>query len=139
MPNNQKVTRGCRNNNPLNIRHSKAFGWKGEQLPDNDGFCRFSNLVMGMRAAICLVRSYNYKHNLYTIHDIIYRFAPPSENHTDQYIAFVCAKTGLQEHRYIKFDTEECLRMLQAMAMYESKMDISLDKWKEAYLEVFRI
>lgn len=135
---NYTQTRGWRNNNPLNIRHNKAFAWKGEELADNDGFCRFRNLICGIRAAICLIRSYNMRHRIYTLAEIINRFAPPSENHTDQYIAFVCKRTGYQPTTIVKYNSEECLVLLQAMAYYESRMEISIDKMKEAYLEVFR-
>lgn len=138
MAKNETITRGYRNNNPLNIRHNKSFAWRGEQLCDNDGFARFSSVIFGMRAAICIIRSYNYKYRIYSVRDIIYRFAPPSENHTEQYISYVCAKTGFRPETRIAYNSEECLTLLKTMAIYESKMDLSLDKWKEAYLEVFR-
>ena len=73
-------TRGERNNNPLNIRHVPGMTWKGEMLPDNDRFCRFTNMTFGVRAAFALMRTYNLRYNIVTIRGIIERWAPPTEN-----------------------------------------------------------
>lgn len=130
----EKETRGKRNNNPLNIRHSKTFAWKGELFPDNDGFCRFSTLVYGIRACIALLRSYNLRYNIYTVRDIINRWAPPSENHTEIYIAYICKETGFNPDTRISYNSPFCDVLIKAMAKYESKMDLSLDDIKRAYL-----
>lgn len=80
---------GIRCNNPLNIRYNKKNHWKGETDPSN-GFCTFSDMIYGCRAAlVLLVHYYNRKHD--TIRKIIRRWAPPSENDTKSYIRTVSA------------------------------------------------
>lgn len=133
-----KNTRGYRNNNPLNIRHNKSFMWQGEMVADNDGFCRFRSTTYGLRAAFCIIRSYNIRHGIYTVADIITRFAPPSENHTDKYIAFICSRTGFTPDTEIRYNDQKAKSLIQAMAFYESKMVFSLDFLNEAYKYINR-
>lgn len=123
----EKETRGKRNNNPLNIRHSKTFAWKGELFPDNDGFCRFSTLIYGIRACFALLRTYNIRYNIYSLRDIIERWAPPSENHTEIYIAYICSQTGYDPSTKIWYNSPYAVHLIKAMAKYESKMDLSID------------
>ena len=100
---------GIRNCNPLNIRRVAGTRWKGEiqtpqatldgrresQPPVGGGaFCKFESMEWGLRAAFCLLRTYRDKYKLNCIADIIMRWAPPSENHTAQYIRNVCRWTG---------------------------------------------
>lgn len=69
-------------NNPLNIRHTKAFSWQGEITTGvNDGdFAQFDTLEHGIRAAIVNLHTYITKDSVNTIHDIINKWAPPIEN-----------------------------------------------------------
>lgn len=126
MPQTRNMpTRGQRNNNPLNIRHSKAFMWMGEQLPDADGFARFNTMLMGVRAAFALIRTYNFRHNLKTVRQIIERWAPPEENHTELYISYITHNTHLTEDTEIRYDSADCRTLIQAMGVYESTYIIS--------------
>ena len=94
-------TLGIRNNNPLNIRRGKS-GWKGEVrlgTPPNGGdrgglFCRFVSIEWGIRAAFVLLHTYATKYGANCIRDIISKWAPPTENNTEQYIKNVCNWTG---------------------------------------------
>lgn len=82
------VPRGVRNNNPLNIRIGDD--WQGLDEPSSDGtFCRFQALQWGFRAAFLILNNYYNRHGLHTIHKIINRWAPASENNTDVYEATV--------------------------------------------------
>ena len=97
--------RGIRNNNPLNIRRSKNK-WLGEvdylemEVKDKTGengaarfydksFCQFKTRVYGYRAAFRLIKTYMDKYGCNTIRKIVTRWAPPSENNTNNYINFV--------------------------------------------------
>lgn len=44
-----------------------------------------------------LLDTYRVKYGLKTIRQMISRYAPPSENHTEAYIAAVCDWTGIGE------------------------------------------
>lgn len=74
-------------NNPLNIRYRECNNWQG-QLSPKKGFCQFVSPYSGYRAAVILLNRYK-KHGACTIRQIVSRWAPPSENNTDNYVSFV--------------------------------------------------
>ncbi len=80
--------RGLRNNNPLNIRRTQSK-WLGEvdslKGQRDTAFCQFSSLAYGYRACAKLLQTYQIKHKLYVLDQIIGRWAPPSENNTRAY------------------------------------------------------
>lgn len=80
---------GIINNNPLNIRYSPMNVWKG-QTGSNKGFCVFTELKYGYRAALVLLSNYVKRGNV-SIQAIISRWAPASENDTAAYIR-VCVE-----------------------------------------------
>ena len=92
-------SRGIRNNNPLNIRHS-ADRWEGARIEQTDkSFVQFQTMAYGYRAAWKVLESY-WKHfkrqrQPFTVAHIIARWAPPSENHTDGYVSTVLKLTSL--------------------------------------------
>ena len=95
----KQVTRGVRNNNPGNIRWS-ADQWLGlvrkEQRTDSS-FCQFTDPKFGIRALGIVLLNYRKKkgqagvgdEGIDTIHEIINRWAPSSENNTNAYIESV--------------------------------------------------
>lgn len=90
---NEKLPRGLRNNNPGNIRNSDAIDWKGEvdhNKKDDQSFEEFEDMAHGYRALIKLLQNYRKKYGCLTIADFIKRWAPPHENHTQNYIIRVC-------------------------------------------------
>ena len=89
------MTRGERNNNPLNIRRTKSK-WLGlkEEVKDK-AFCEFRTLPYGFRAAFKLFQSYYLKHKCITLRQVISRWAPESENNTKAYIDTVAKYTGI--------------------------------------------
>ena len=74
----KKVARGIRNNNPGNIRI--GINWLGRVVPGKDlSFIEFRTMPFGVRALyIDLINK--HKSGLRTVQDIIYKYAPPSEN-----------------------------------------------------------
>jgi hypothetical protein len=97
--------RGVRNNNPGNIRRStRAPVWKEEIWPGNDdAFCTFSAPEWGIRAIVLTLISYHEKDGCQNIAQAIRRWAPPQENQTASYVAFVAGRTRIQA--YEAFDT----------------------------------
>lgn len=89
----KKESLGIRNNNPCNIR--TGSNWIGLDTTYKGEFCRFRNVVWGIRAVIYLIRKYHYKYGLKTVEEIINRWAPPQDNNnTSAYIEYV--KTTMQ-------------------------------------------
>lgn len=89
------MSRGIDNCNPGNIRLSKVF-YRGEVQPSQDAaFKQFSSMEWGYRAMFVLLDTYACRYGLNTIRGMISRYAPPSENNTEAYIAAVCEWTGI--------------------------------------------
>ena len=93
------MTRGLRNNNPLNIRHSKDQ-WQGTATTQTDkDFVQFQSMAYGYRAAWRILNTYYKKlkerKKYFTVENIIHRWAPPSENDTISYIRTVLTLSGI--------------------------------------------
>lgn len=92
------LSRGFRNNNPLNIR--KGSKWKGlAPVQSDNSFCVFTEMRFGIRAGLYLLLKYYIKYNLHTLYDIISRWAPSSENDTWNY----CKLVAIQMRIPVKF------------------------------------
>lgn len=113
-----EIPRGIRNNNAGNLRYNPANQWKGQIGQDDAGFSVFMTPYDGIRAMARTLRNYMRVHNLRTITGIIHRYAPPSENTTAQYAAFVGGKMGKSAHEVI---TEHDIRgLVEAMIYMEN-------------------
>lgn len=86
-------SRGVCNNNPLNIRRT-ADKWQGLSSVQSDGaFFQFVSPEYGFRAAFKIIKNNWMK--CHTIHSIVSRWAPPTENNTASYIRVVSSHLGL--------------------------------------------
>ena len=124
---NDVLPRGLRNNNPLNIRWTPGTRpWQGQK--SNDGqFVIFETMEDGYRAAFRVLDSYNKKHNIYSVREIIYRWAPPQDhNNTRAYIERVCKEACLRETDQIVVDSwieesrDDAMWLVWAMAKVEN-------------------
>ncbi len=151
------MTRGERNNNPLNIRKVPGTHWRGEveALPQrgnrllgaerlgsaSDGgqggegaagaFVQFASLSWGLRAAFCILRTYRDKYQAVCIEDIITRWAPPTENDTRKYICNVCRLTGFGGKE--RLTEKDWPRLVGAMAFIESGMNLTEKQIQQAF------
>lgn len=119
-----KIPRGIRNNNPLNIRVGAS--WKGLRPEQTDKeFCQFTSMVYGLRAAHKLLRNYitgfdGHRRPADTLEQIINKWAPPKENKTSEYLAFVCRSTGLHPRERVHYlDRKIMCDIVSAMANVE--------------------
>lgn len=118
------LPRGIRNHNPLNIRRS-GDAWKGlAEVQSDRAFCQFKSLEWGWRAAFYLLtKTYYRKYRLYTIREVITRWAPSCENDTLSYIANVSRLTGIDPDEPIGIPSERPSRWMAvgvAMAIQEN-------------------
>lgn len=89
------VTRGLRNNNPGNIRHSKSI-WLGQsEIQPDVSFVTFDTMAYGCRALGVTLLHYQSIYGLHTVREIINRWAPPNENNTNEYIRNVCIEMSV--------------------------------------------
>ena len=86
-------SRGLRNNNPLNIRHS-AEQFQGEIKGKDKSFKTFTSLPYGYRAGFVILGTY-LSQGLNTIEKIITHWAPSTENDTESYIKNVEKWSGV--------------------------------------------
>ena len=113
------MTRGQRNNNPLNIRRIPGVTWKGQSPEQTDkAFVQFRTMEWGLRAAFCILRTYARRHNIRRLADILRRWAPPAENDTDAYLHSVCQQTGFTPKQLLT--ESDWPTLVRAMARQES-------------------
>ena len=123
-----KASRGIQNNNPLNIRRS-ADRWEGERKEQTDkSFVQFESMACGYRAAWKVLESYwNHFHRTkqpYNVKNIIGRWAPPTENDTQNYIRTVLRLSSLGGQENLPqpsrgIDTERLVKLMAAMTTME--------------------
>lgn len=107
------LPRGIRNHNPLNIRLNPANRWQGRIEPERntDGaFEQFEGPVWGLRAGAVLIIAHYDRRGADTIRKLVRIWAPPSENDTEAYAAFVARETGFPADQRLDFHRAEHLR-----------------------------
>lgn len=116
------MTRGYRNNNPLNIVKSNSK-WQGMSTVQNDKrFVTFVSMDYGYRAAIKLLFGYQSRYGLKTIEQMVSRWAPHFENDTNAYVDTVSKRTGIPKSEIVDLrkDEKSCIRIVEAMSFVEN-------------------
>lgn len=123
-----------RNNNPGNIRRS-AVRYKGEVQPSRDAaFKEFESMAYGYRAMFMLLGSYQRRHKLNTLREMLMRYAPPSENMTDAYIRFVAERTGIGADAHLDTRSErDMLPIVAAMSEIENGVAANFQEVAEGW------
>lgn len=127
-----KMSRGLRNNNPGNIRLG-TFKYKGEKAESSDtAFRQFESIEWGYRAMFVLLHTYAKKYGCHTLRQMINRYAPPIENHTDNYIRRVAYATHLSPDEEISTtDAATMTAVVAAMSEVENGVDASMaEVWR---------
>ena len=89
------MSRGLRNCNPGNLRRTEDR-WRGLRTVQTDKeFFQFVDMAHGYRAMMITLRNYVRRHGCRTLESIISRYAPPAENNTPAYLAYVCHTLGV--------------------------------------------
>lgn len=114
------ATLGLRNNNPLNIRYTPVNKWHG-QTGCNKGFCTFSDIEFGWRAAIVLLRNY-LRRGLDTPRKIISNWAPPSDDNDTE--AYIRNAPYPWSENYRLSTAQDVAILCAAMAYIESRVEI---------------
>lgn len=130
----QKLPRGYRNNNPLNIRINPANNWQGKVQNNTDGvFEQFVAMEYGYRAALKLIRNYITRDGLTTVSDIISKWAPQNENNTAGYIQRVIGINQWTPAKVIDpYSKDDMCDLVYAMAIVENGNTI-LPNYTEIY------
>lgn len=125
-----------KNNNPFNIRNNITNNWVGK-LPDNtESFEKFTNMEYGIRAGLKLLQNYYTKYNKNTVEKVIYTFAPPNENKTEEYINTICLNTGFSRNQIIDLTNKDTLLKLAKWMVY-LEQGIHINPLQEVYDKYF--
>ncbi len=118
--------RAVRNNNPGNIRIGQQ--WRGlmprsqmspEQAAETE-FAVFMSPMWGFRAMAEIFHTYNKCDAVSTIRELVTRWAPPSENNTEAYIAAVTHDCGLSPDATLDFSNSQAMANLcHAISVHE--------------------
>ena len=120
-------SRGLRNNNPLNIRHS-ADVFQGEIKGEDKSFKTFSSMPYGYRAAFVTLATY-LSRGWNTIEKIITRWAPPNENDTDRYIANVEKWSGVPRNKELTLaEGPDYIMIVAAMSFMENGQNADISQ-----------
>lgn len=133
----QKLPRGLRNNNPLNIRISST-PWQGklDAAHNTDGvFEQFTSMELGLRAALVNIRTYIKRDRLDTIQAIIARWAPAKDgNDVKEYVQIVCERAQISSAQRLSYnDKNKLCRLVWAMAFVECGLEISFGRVENAW------
>lgn len=122
------MSRGLRNNNPLNIRIG-GDRWQGEIIPSQDrSFKQFSTMAWGYRAAFKLLNNYRKLHGCRVLADFIERWAPPSENDTHAYIDTVAKLSHISDLTPIDTQNGDLMcRIVAAMSRVENGEEADME------------
>jgi len=119
-----KIPRAVRNNNPGNIREAAGdkTQWVGERATDDDSeFEEYETAAHGFRAIARTLLTYKRAYGLTTVAGIISRYAPPKENDTPKYIAFVSRLLQCEPDQTIDVENRATMIVLcSAIARKES-------------------
>lgn len=116
-------TSGYKGCNPLNVRAS-SDKWRGSIGQSDNGYVIFSTPMDGIRVAATVIKNYGTKYGINTVRDIVSRYAPASENPTDDYIANVCKGTGYQPDEKLDTKNPEVLKKLVTAMMRQEIGDV---------------
>ena len=111
-------------NNPLNIRAGRSR-WMGAASSETGSFVTFLTVAYGYRAAWKLLSNYHRYYHLWTLRQVINRWAPPQENNTSTYVRNVSHLTGLGPDALLpspQQDMELWVPVLTAMTVIEQGM-----------------
>lgn len=117
------MSRGIKNCNPGNIRRNNTK-WQGLREVQTDNlFFQFKSMEWGYRAMFIILQNYQRIYGLKTLSEMIYRWAPPIENDTEQYIRVVSNRAKIRTNVPIDVNNKSLMsRLVEAMCFVENSV-----------------
>jgi len=134
------LPRGIRNHNPGNIERD-GTRWQGMAAEQTDRrFVVFSAPKWGLRAMARILITYQDKRRaadgsrIDSVRKFVSRWAPPAENNTDAYAAYVASALGVgPDDRSIDvYDYTTMLTLLRSIVQYENGISETGEDWYRA-------
>lgn len=112
--------RGIRNHNPGNLRPGDH--WRGATGEDEAHYLVFSEAHWGLRAMAINLLNQQRRHHLDTLRAIFTKYAPPSENDTDAYVAAMARALGVgaDEQLDLLHDRAQFTLLVRAVIRHEN-------------------
>lgn len=122
MSGNNTMTRGLRNNNPMNIRRDPSIWCRGLADEQKDELLyTYEAPEWSYGYALVKLRVYKNWSKLHTIRQWITRWAQHIKEATYDYIKFVCQEVGMPPDAEPRIDNkEEMCAILAAMSHFEN-------------------
>lgn len=133
ISNKMQVKFGSNTNNPFNIKAQKANVWVGKTTKEGATFESFDLLENGVRAGVKLLKNYFNKYKINTVRGIITRYAPSTENNTENYIRFVSKEMGVTEDQILQPDKETLWKLSHAICKMENGYELSREVYEVAF------
>ena len=132
---NNRLTRGMRNRNPMNIRRS-ASKWVGkvEQAAAADPqFEQFTSITFGIRAGLYLLTKYVRDYKLDTLPLVIHRWCPNGDGNNNEvmYLNHLKCKCHLIDN--VQVNTRYFFMMAAGICTVESLFKLTWDIFMGAY------
>lgn len=129
------TARGLKNCNPGNLRRTKDR-WQGLRPQQTDKeFFQFTDMAHGYRAMMITLQNYVRKHGCRTMASIIKRYAPPTENNTSAYLAYVCNEMGVPTtYEPDLHDKATMCALVSAMSRMENGADANPDEVEAGWM-----
>ena len=138
-----KQPRGLRNNNPLNIRKNNKTQWIGQCGKQEDrAFVQFRSMPYGYRAAFKVLQNYRVLYDCMTLRQFIQRWAPPAENHTDEYVKSVASTAGVNPDALLPSPRKAkalWVKIVAGMHLVENGRQANIKDVEEGYRLAFEI
>lgn len=110
-------TLALKNRNYLNLKTlSNGDRWKGQIGEDSFGHAIFESPAWSIRAGAITLRTYERKHGIKTVEDLVRRFA---EGNQEPYIKHLCKALGVKPDQKISL-TKRLPELLKAMVYFET-------------------
>lgn len=127
----QKLTRGVRNKNPMNIvALSSKNPWLGQVGRDDQYHAVFETYEHGLRAGYLTLKNYYEKKSIRTLHGITSRFCEGDALKYAKFIGKQLGGIGPHEEIDVMYHMPD---IMKAMVRYENGFDIFPDKYYIPY------
>lgn len=128
------LPRGVRNNNPLNIRHVEGQVWRGA-IGHDGAFVKFGTPEDGYRAAAVILNKYFHSYALRSVASIIGRWAPSSENDTEDYVRTVERRLAEAGYSAGPWTPGEFVQVTPALMDAMTRVEQGRQPWTLAQIE----
>ena len=130
-----KISRGERNCNPLNIKKT-SIKWHGKIEGEDPIFETFEDCCSGYRAAIiCLYKHYRTGSN--TVKLLINKWAPSTESNTVKYVDYVSILMDLAPNESFYWSYYNVYLLLSLMCVFENGYIVNRVELVKALNEFF--